>query len=280
MRLDNRIVLAIIAALTLSLFPVAILTSGPLRIILSFICLIFFPGYALLSVLFPRQGEIGAVERIALSLGASIALVPIMGFLLNFSPWGIRLIPILISSGAFILLMSITGVIRQQLLPSELRFEITLNVNWARWKDIKGVKKVLIITGSLAIASLIISAIIFTAALPESQVTTEFYILDAGGKTNDYPRQVRVNDPADITAVVVNHEDQPITYSIQIVSSEAVIGEANTGLLSPGEKWEGKAIFTSKTAGKDQKIEFFLYKAGDKEPYFKDPLYIYVDADN
>jgi uncharacterized membrane protein len=36
------------------------------------------------------------IERIALSLGMSIALVPIVGLLLNYTPWGIRLTPIVL----------------------------------------------------------------------------------------------------------------------------------------------------------------------------------------
>jgi uncharacterized membrane protein len=37
------------------------------------------------------------IERIALSLGMSIALVPIIGLFLNYTPWGIRLTPIVLS---------------------------------------------------------------------------------------------------------------------------------------------------------------------------------------
>ena len=37
------------------------------------------------------------IERIALSIGMSLALVPIVGLILNYTPFGIRLAPITLS---------------------------------------------------------------------------------------------------------------------------------------------------------------------------------------
>jgi uncharacterized membrane protein len=62
---------------------------------------LFLPGYALIKALFPTTVPIKTtsenldnIERIALGLGMSLALVPIMGLILNYTPWGIRLTPI------------------------------------------------------------------------------------------------------------------------------------------------------------------------------------------
>jgi uncharacterized membrane protein len=46
---------------------------------------------------FPVQKEMDTIERAALSIGLSLATVPIVGLLLNYSPWGIRLTPITLS---------------------------------------------------------------------------------------------------------------------------------------------------------------------------------------
>ena len=37
------------------------------------------------------------IERFALSVGLSLVLVPLIGLLLNYTPWGIRLTSIMIS---------------------------------------------------------------------------------------------------------------------------------------------------------------------------------------
>lgn len=53
----------------------------------------FVPGYAILWILFPRQRELDAVERLALSVIVSVAAVSLIGFVLNLSPFGLALAP-------------------------------------------------------------------------------------------------------------------------------------------------------------------------------------------
>jgi hypothetical protein len=68
-----------------------------LRWILGSVFVLFIPGYATVELLFPKSGELDEIERLALSVGLSLVLVMLVGFLLNYTPWGIRLVPIVIS---------------------------------------------------------------------------------------------------------------------------------------------------------------------------------------
>lgn len=75
-----------------------------LRYVLGSTFVLYLPGYAFIKALFPNQVPIKTssdnldfIERVALSAGMSLALVPIVGLLLNYTPWGIRLTPIVIS---------------------------------------------------------------------------------------------------------------------------------------------------------------------------------------
>jgi uncharacterized membrane protein len=43
----------------------------------------------------------------------SLALVPLVGLLLNYTPWGIRLTPITLSLLALTIALTITGLIRE-----------------------------------------------------------------------------------------------------------------------------------------------------------------------
>lgn len=52
---------------------------------------LFLPGYSLVEALYPGEGELSPLERLALSIGLSLALVPLTGLILNYTPWGIRL---------------------------------------------------------------------------------------------------------------------------------------------------------------------------------------------
>jgi len=101
--------LLLIVILSLLLVPLAMFTSGALRIAFGLIFVLFFPGYTLIAALFPRKTSLGGIERLALSFGLSIAVVPLLGLLLNYTPWGIRLCPILISVLVFIMVMAGIG---------------------------------------------------------------------------------------------------------------------------------------------------------------------------
>jgi len=71
------------------------------RYILGAIFVLWLPGYALIKALFPTK-EIDQIERVALSIGMSLALVPITGLLLNYTPWGILSLTVTLATAALI----------------------------------------------------------------------------------------------------------------------------------------------------------------------------------
>jgi len=83
------------------------------RYILGSIFVLWLPGYTFIKALFPEK-ELDSIERVALSIGMSLALVPITGLLLNYTPWGIRLTPITLSLLALTLTFATAAIIREQ----------------------------------------------------------------------------------------------------------------------------------------------------------------------
>lgn len=71
------------------------------------------PGYTFIKALFPSKNELDPIERTALSIGLSLALVPIVGLLLNYSPWGITPTPITISLLALNIILATVALIRE-----------------------------------------------------------------------------------------------------------------------------------------------------------------------
>lgn len=74
------------------------------RHIMGMIFILWLPGYTIVKALYPGQvpvklstESLDTMERIALSLGLSLAVVSIVGLLLNYTPWGVRLTPIVLS---------------------------------------------------------------------------------------------------------------------------------------------------------------------------------------
>jgi hypothetical protein len=83
------------------------------RWVLGSVFVLFLPGYVSVEALFPKGRDLDTIERFALSFGLSLALVPLVGLLLNYSPWGIRLTPLVIS--LVILTLGLVGVgVRRQ----------------------------------------------------------------------------------------------------------------------------------------------------------------------
>jgi hypothetical protein len=94
------------------------------RYVLGGIFILWLPGYSLIKALFPQklplsgsseapEKSLDMIERAALSFGMSLAMVPMVGLLLNYTPWGIRLTPIVLSLLALTAVFSTVAVIRE-----------------------------------------------------------------------------------------------------------------------------------------------------------------------
>jgi Protein of unknown function (DUF1616) len=95
------------AAVSLSVVAVATVPVSsplaPVRWLLGSLFVLYLPGFALLRLLFPAGSELDSLERFALNLGVSLAVVLLVGLVLNFTPWGIRFEPIVASLALFTL---------------------------------------------------------------------------------------------------------------------------------------------------------------------------------
>jgi len=96
-------------------FPLAYI-----RYLLGTIFVLWLPGYSLIKALFPVEGankessgNLDSIERVAISIGLSLALVPMVGLLLNYTPWGIRLTPIVLSLFALTTIFATVAVVRE-----------------------------------------------------------------------------------------------------------------------------------------------------------------------
>ena len=97
------------------------LAATALRTALGIPMVLFIPGYVLTVTLFPKNNDLEAIERIAMSLGLSIAIVPLIGLLLNFT-LGISFIPILSASCLYTIALLLIAAYRRGKLPEEERF--------------------------------------------------------------------------------------------------------------------------------------------------------------
>jgi uncharacterized membrane protein len=201
------------------IFVVYALPDSPLRIVIGLPFILFFPGYAALSVLFPESKDLEIIERVALSFGLSIAISPLVGFGLNYTPFGIRLAPILFSLAALNVALSAGGLYRRERAEAPyLPFdpEAVWKKYTVQFRAEKGVDKVLTIVLVISILSSVI-ALVYVVAVPrQGESFTEFYILGPGGNATGYPRNLTVGQDASVIIGIANHEHRTVDYTVEL----------------------------------------------------------------
>jgi len=118
----DLILVVISTLLTVAFVLIPVLNQTPVRTVLGILLVLFLPGYSLIAALFPRRGDLDSVERVALSFGLSIAVTPLIGLVLNYTPWGIRLDPILVGLAGFTLIMCLISHLRRRSLSDDEKF--------------------------------------------------------------------------------------------------------------------------------------------------------------
>lgn len=74
---------------------------------------LYLPGFALIEALYPKREDLQPLERLALSIGLSLSLVPLVGLVLNYTLWGIRLAPIFVSLAFLTIALGAVAVARK-----------------------------------------------------------------------------------------------------------------------------------------------------------------------
>lgn len=231
------VMLWVVAAILCIYVPV--LNDSFLRVLFALPMILFIPGYTLIAALFPGKEDIDGIERLALSFGLSIAVVPLTGLVLNYTPWGIRLNPIVISLVIFSAAMILVAQFRRSLLPPEERFFVPFRAMVA------GVRTELFAPGqsrldralSIILVIAIVAAVattIYVIVVPkEGEKFSEFYILGQGGKAADYPTRFPAGSAQSVIIGIGNHEYRNITYTVEtILLNQSYDTVTNTSVIS------------------------------------------------
>ena len=192
-----------------------------LRVVFGIPVILFIPGYALIAALFPAAKDIDGIERIALSFGLSIAVVPLIGLALNYTPWGIRLDPIVISLTIFTLCMCCAAQYRRARVPAAERYTVPFGAMrqsvTAEFfpKETTRLDRILSIVLLIAILAAVATTVYVIVVPKEGEKFTEFFILGKDQKAADYPTRLVVGENSSLSIGIGNHEYRNITYTVE-----------------------------------------------------------------
>src|SRR2546430_1120499 len=96
--------------------------------------IIFAPGYALVAFLFPGDEHLNWIERIGLSAGLSIVVVPFLGLALGLTPVGIWFASTVAIIAAFTLLTDAAAYWRRMRLDPVSRLLLTIEFPPKLWR--------------------------------------------------------------------------------------------------------------------------------------------------
>lgn len=275
-----------------------IVSETPLRIVVGLVFVLFVPGYAFVAALFPEAGEhpptadseepldseesgIDGIERVALSFGLSIAVVPLVGLVLNFTPWGIRLVPILVSLSGLTLVLTGVGAVRRWNLPADERFRVP----YRKW--IRSGRKELFSPASRTDAALNVLLVVsillavgsvgYAVAVPkDGEQFSEFYLLTEGEDgelvADDYPTEFQQGESQSVIVGIGNQEHEQMRYTVVVelqrverVGNETRVHERSElhrfqPTIGHNETWHRQHQITPQMTGNGLRLQYLLYR--------------------
>ena len=232
-----------------------------LRPLLALPLVLFVPGYLFIAALFPEAGAgpdddtgdalgsdddgtadasppddgpaalrpdgdgIDGIERVALSFGTSIAIVPLIGLILNFTPFGIRLVPIMISLLLFCAVATGLAARRRAAVAPDRRFavDIVAPLRRGRAELTQPDSRADAALNVLLVASVLLAvgSVGYAVAVPnQGEAFTEFYLLTEGEDgelvADNYPSDLTRGEPASLVVGVGNHEHERVNYTVVV----------------------------------------------------------------
>ncbi|MDT3435488.1 DUF1616 domain-containing protein [Haloarcula sp. 1CSR25-25] len=274
-----------------------VVSETPIRIVAGLVFVLFIPGYAFIAALFPEAGThpdpdgeapsnheadgIDGIERVALSFGLSIALVPLVGLVLNFTPWGIRLLPILVSLSGLTLVLTAFAAVRRWAVPADERFRVPYRawVSAGREEMLAPDSRTDAALNVLLVVSILLAAgsVGYAVTVPkDGDRFSEFYLLTEGQDgelvADGYPTELQQGESRSLIIGIGNQEHERTEYTVvaelqrvERVGNETRVRERTElqrfqPTLSHNETWHRQHEVSPEMTGERLRLQYLLYR--------------------
>jgi uncharacterized membrane protein len=223
----------------------------------------------------------------------SIAITPLIGLALNFTPWGIRLAPIMVSLSGFTVVMTAVAAVRRWELPEDERFAVPYRA-WLSagreevFEPSSRTDAVLNVALAISVVLALGSVGYAIAVPPEGEQFSEFYLLteaedgqevaNAEGLVADnYPTNFTQGEERSLVVGIGNQEHERANYTVvveiqrvDIVDNETVVRESQElqrfrTTLAHNETWLRPHTVAPRMTGENLRLQYLLYRGEPPE---------------
>ncbi|WP_223301627.1 DUF1616 domain-containing protein [Haladaptatus sp. R4] len=259
--------------------------GGRLQVALVVPLVVFLPGYVLVSALFPEGGDnddrsfkpsenisayaIGGTVRVALAATLSVAIVPMIAALANFTPWGVRLHPILYGIVIFTAVTGVVAFVRRLRVPAENRYSPGLPGLLFSPADRSNGGLTMALNVGIVISVLLLASSAGYAVLhpPQPEPFTEFH--PQTNKIDGNTQTMYQSDLASdgVTVNIQNHEGETVQYTVvallQRVEDGKVTDQSQFAkeqvTVDAGQKKQVTLTGDPALSGDNVRVQLYLY---------------------
>ncbi|GAA0230251.1 DUF1616 domain-containing protein [Haladaptatus pallidirubidus] len=287
-------------AVALAAFPLyqSEIHGTPLAVALGLPVALFAPGYAVVSLLFPGTGPshrsaqsfpsrlrregITVGERLALSFGVSLSLLPLFGLALALAGFSFTLFTVLFGLVSLTLVTTVFAAIRRLTLPADDRFSISIRgglsrLSTALFDSETGTDVALNLVLALSVV-VALSAVGYAFVAPQdgeqfSRLSLLTQTEDGEFVAENYPESFTPGETQPVYVSVTNHEEERVEYTVvaelqrveQRPGGSARILEQQElerfdQRVSAGESWRTQHDIAPTMAGDNLRVVYLLYK--------------------
>ncbi|MFC6990632.1 DUF1616 domain-containing protein [Haladaptatus sp. GCM10025707] len=273
--------------------------TGTLRILVGLPLILVLPGYAMVAALYPgRVPEEGSqefdnpskglrklpgnygmspIERIGLSVVASVALVPFVVFVLNFA-WTIAATPILLGVSVLTLLLAFIALAHRLMLPAERQYRPSLGMradapsHTGSHRDSRSKLPTILLAVSLI---LVAASAGYAATVPpqSEEFSALYYASVPTGQSEEAPGPFAAGQAAEVPIGINNEEGEEVTYTVvgelqrveqadngelQVVEEEELVRQEIT--VGDGQNATQNLTVEPSLTGGNLRMAFYLYK--------------------
>lgn len=294
-----------VAAVLLVLAVTALAEAGPeglalLRAAIGLPVLLLVPGFAFATAVFPgrhvsdvraavagsqregagRRQSITWRERVALSFGLSVTLVPLLGVVVIWHVGTLSQDAVLLALNVFVLLAAVASAVRRNGLPADERFRVP----YRRWlagararatagESALGVALTVLLVLSVVAAVGTMGVALLSPQNGEAYTSATLLTERPNGElvATGYPTEFTHGDGEPLVLQVENREGVQTSYAVVVelqrlsADGSATVTDEQTLLrrqatVRPGETWTAPHTVAPTMTGTDLRLTYYLYR--------------------